>query len=113
MKKCPERILPAALHGDRRSDDEKTPEDVLKESLDVPPQGRYLGFGIQRKGRDEFLSAFEFSRGRPVCAWVPTPETALFLRSWVDALRVSGHCSETVVVLLFDVGEEILVYPAR
>jgi hypothetical protein len=97
----------------KKSREEVSPVDTLKRLFGVPAHAQFLGFGVQCAGHGQFLSRFD--RGNPgvECAWADSPESALLMRGWREVLAVSQSCPGTIEILLFDVGAEILVFPAR
>lgn len=103
-----------ARSGQQKEPREKlSPVDTLKRLFGVPPHAEFLGFGVQRAGHGQFLSRFERCNAGGECAWADSPESALRMRGWREVLAVSQACPGTIEILLFDVGAEILVFPAR
>ncbi len=96
-----------------KSREEMSPVDTLKRLFGVPAHAEFLGFGVQRAGRGQFLSRFDRCNADVECAWTDSPESALLVRGWREVLAVSQSCPGTIEILLFDVGVEILVFPAR
>ena len=93
--------------------EETSPVDTLKRLFGVPLHGVFLGFGVQCAGHGQFLSRFDRCNAGVDCAWADSPESALLIRGWQEVLAVSQSCPGTIEILLFDVGAEILVFPAR
>lgn len=85
--------------------------DWLMRQLDVPAHAEYLGFGIHRLADDLFLSAWEES-GEGL-KWSPSVMKALSFSGWHEALRVAESLAGARVVLMFDYGDEVWVFPAR
>lgn len=84
----------------------------LKQALGLPASAAWLGFGIQRAGEDSFLSE-RSGADRDAIEWTNTPEGALAFGVWGKALQLSDACPGTIVVLMFDLGDQIIVFPAR
>jgi hypothetical protein len=85
----------------------------LKQALDLPAGAMWLGFGIQRRGEDCFLGRSQSDVDCDEIAWVNTPEGALSFGAWGEVLQLSDACPGTIVVLMFDLEDEIIVFPAR
>lgn len=113
MKKCAERRLADASDMGIYFSAGRASLASLKRALDLPPSARWLGFGIQSKGEDCFLNVRQPDADCNEIAWVNTPEGALSLGVWGEALQLSDACPGTIVVLMFDLGDEIIVFPAR
>lgn len=90
-----------------------TPVDWLKANLGVPEHAKYLGFGVQKEGGALFLADFDPSAAPLDWSWTHSVEQALKFVGWREAVDASDRCAGSGVVLYFDYGEEIWVFPAR
>jgi hypothetical protein len=113
MKKCAERRVAGASDAAVYFGAGRTSLAWLKQALDLPASAAWLGFGIQRRGEDSFLSGPRPDADCHSIAWVDTPEGALSFGVWGEVIQLCDACPGTIVVLMFDVGDEILVFPAR
>lgn len=113
MKKCAERRVANASDTAVYFGAGRTSLAWLKQALDLPDSAKWLGFGIRSKDEDCFLSVQQPDADCDAVAWLNTPEGALSLGVWGEALQLSDACPGTIVVLMFDLGDEIIVFPAR
>lgn len=81
--------------------------DELRQALDLPGHAICMGFGLQKDGGKTFLAGIGSAGGE--ADWKVAAESALMF-GWQEALRISEvfPCGE--VVLMFDLGEVIMVY---
>ena len=113
MKKCAGRRVVDAFDAAVYFGPARTSLAWLKQALDLPARAEWLGFGIQRTGEDCFLSGQQSDAECHAIAWVHTPEGALSFGAWGEARQLSDAFPDTSVVLMFDLGDEIIVFPAR
>lgn len=90
-----------------------TPVAWLKAKLGVPEHATYLGFGVQKEGGALFLAVCDPAAAPSDWGWTPSVEQARKFVGWREALDASERCAGSGVVLYFDYGEEIWVFPAR
>lgn len=83
--------------------------DDLKRQYGLPDHTLFLGYAVHLEAADEFLGKFRKSRGEISRAWSKTPESALTFQSIAEALDVSNSCPGSIVVGMFDTGDQILV----
>lgn len=113
MKKCAEKRVADACDTTVYFGAGRTSLTWLKQAFGLPASAIWLGFGIQRKGEDCFLSGQQSDADCDAIAWVNTPEGALSFGVWGEVLQLSDAFPDTIVVLMFDLGDEIIVFPAR
>lgn len=88
------------------------PVDWLKMKLGVPAHAIYLGFGIQKSGGDFFLGECDVAQKSEGWLWCASVDGARRFVGWREVLAVAERCAEAEVVLMFDYGEEVWVFPA-
>ncbi len=97
---------------DKRSDvpaRDVTPMAWLKSSLGLPDAAQWLGFGVQRL-RDEF---FLVAAGAGADEWTEAVGEANGFHSWRDVEAVAARLEGVRLVLMFDLGDCVKVFPAR
>lgn len=85
--------------------------DELRIDLDLPPTAEYLGYAIHLDKTDEFLADFSDNPVMVRKIWAKTPEMALTFQSLAMAVDTSRKCRDSVVVVLFDIGPHIAMFP--
>lgn len=90
-----------------------TPVAWLKAKLGVPEHASYLGFGVQKEGGSLFLAVCDPAQAPADWGWTDSVEQARKFVGWREAVDASERCAGSGVVLYFDYGEEIWVFPAR
>lgn len=90
-----------------------TPVVWLKAKLGVPEHADYLGFGVQKDDGALFLAACDPAGAPESWNWTTSVEQARKFVGWREAVEASERCADSEVVLYFDYGEEIWVFPAR
>jgi|JI10StandDraft_1071094.scaffolds.fasta_scaffold1622052_2 hypothetical protein len=81
----------------------------VKKEYGLAEDADFLGYGVHIEKSDEFLALFEISDEIEKKAWAKTPELALKFDSIADAHDASKACKGSIVVGMFDVGEQIFV----
>lgn len=81
----------------------------IKKEYGLSEDAKFLGYGVHLEKADEFLAAFDESRDVTRKAWAKTPEAALTFQSIADAHDVSKACAGSIVVGMFDTGNQIFV----
>lgn len=81
----------------------------LREELGLPEGAEYLGYAVHLEKSDEFLAEFSDTAVAVRKVWAKTPELALWFSSFSDAIDATRQCSGSVVVVMFDVGSQIVV----
>lgn len=89
------------------------PVDWLKIKLGVPAHAVYLGFGIQKSGGDFFLGECDVAQKSECWQWCSSVDGARRFVGWREVLAVAERCADADVVLMFDYGEVVWVFPAR
>lgn len=87
--------------------------DWLKAQLGVPAHAVYLGFGVHRLEADVFLSVCDEGVLPVDWQWSASVVKARCFDGWSEVLGVVERCADARVVLMFDYGEEVWVFPAR
>ena len=83
--------------------------DELKQAYGLPDHAQFLGYAVHLEAGDEFLAIFKKSVDEVVKAWAKTPEMALSFQSIAQALDASKACPDSIVVGMFDTGDQIFV----
>ncbi len=81
----------------------------LKKEYGLQESAEFLGYGVHIEKTDEFLAHFEDSGALVKKAWAKTPELALRFDSIADAHDASKACKGSIVVGMFDLGDQIFV----
>ncbi len=87
----------------------EVPLSDLKKEYGLKEDAEFLGYGIHLEKSDEFLALFDTSGALEKKAWAKTPELALRFDSIADAHDTSKACRGSIVVGMFDIGEQIFV----
>ena len=90
-----------------------SPVAQLKHLLDVPAEACFLGFALTHRGTGDYLCLSLDRSHAALCRWSVTPDKAVFFRNWSDTLQAATARPEADIVLIFDVGDALLVFPAR
>ena len=83
--------------------------DDIRQELELPADAKFLGYGIHLQDRDEFLG---FINDRPSLtqkAWTKNPVDAVTYGKFADAFADSKRCPDSIVVGIFDLGDQIYV----
>ncbi|MFY9261121.1 MAG: hypothetical protein WAO71_11495 [Gallionella sp.] len=85
----------------------------IKKELGLDEDASFLGYAIHLESSDEFLAEFQDVENGLVVkkVWAKTPEVALTYDELSQAYDVSKQCQCSVIVVMFDTGEKIMVYP--
>lgn len=81
----------------------------IKKQYGLPDTAEFLGYGVHLPEPDEFLATFEESAGATKKAWSKDPQAALMADSFADAYETSRKCRGSIVVGMFDLGDQIYV----
>lgn len=81
----------------------------LKKEYGLKDDAEFLGYSVHIEKSDEFLAHFETSGALEKKGWAKTPELALRFDSIADAHDISKACKGSIVVGMFDIGEQIFV----
>ncbi|AOF82645.1 hypothetical protein BSY238_400 [Methyloversatilis sp. RAC08] len=87
--------------------------DMLKRLLDLPPDATFMGFGLECRISLRYLCRALTPHERADNHWLDSPETAVTFSNWTDAQNAEVSYPTSRLVLMFDLGDEIRVYPAR
>lgn len=82
----------------------------IREEYGLPESAALLGYAVHLETQDEFLAEYSNTPLAVRKAWAKTPEMALRFQSIAEAIDVSRHCAGAIVVVMFDVGEQIVVF---
>lgn len=85
--------------------------EELRADLKLTPTAEYLGYAIHLEKTDEFLADYSDTAAMVRKVWAKTPELALPLQSFAKAVEISRECRGSVIVVLFDIGTQIVVSP--
>lgn len=84
----------------------------LKKNLGLPDSAEFLGYAVHLIEKDEFLSQFDESVTLTRKTWTKSPELAKSYDDISEAYKASQKCAGSLVVGLFDTGNQIVVFPA-
>lgn len=87
--------------------------DELKRDLGIPADAEFLGYGVHLEASDEFLAEFSGQGSVTSKMWAKTPETAKLFMEFSGAYDTSRKCSGSVVVGIFDSGNQVWVAVAQ
>jgi len=87
--------------------------EFLKQMLGLPPDAECRGFGLMHVATGAYLFRSCDSPDRTACGWSEAPDNAVLFRNWPDALRAAAARPDGVIVIMFDVGDDIMVFPTR
>ncbi|OYW33709.1 MAG: hypothetical protein B7Z51_00830 [Methyloversatilis sp. 12-65-5] len=90
-----------------------SPVAQLKHLLDVPAEACFLGFALAHTGTGDYLCLAPDRPHGSLCRWSAAPDKAVFFRNWSAALQAAAARPEADIVLIFDIGDALLVFPAR
>lgn len=83
----------------------------IKKECGLPDSAEFIGYGIHLPASDEFLSKFDDDSYVSKKLWSKDPQIAIQYEGFADAYDVSRKCAGTVVVGMFDLGDQIYVIP--
>lgn len=81
----------------------------IKKEYGLSDDAIFLGYGVHLEKSDEFLAEFSESKYVIKKLWAKTPEMALTFQSIADAHDASKACAGSIVVGIFDTGDQIFV----
>lgn len=84
--------------------------EELRRTLGFPDGTEFLGYAVYLEESDEFLSEFKDlpKEGVVKKIWAKTPQLAACHKTLTQALKISKECSNSVVLGLFDTGDQIM-----
>jgi len=83
----------------------------IRTEYGLPESAALLGYAVHLEKQDEFLAEYSNMAAAVRKLWAKTPELALRFNSISEAIDVSRHCTGAIVVVMFDVGDQIVVFP--
>ncbi len=94
----------------KESSQNKPSVEELRRTLGFPDGTEFLGYAIHQQKSDEFLTEFTDlpKEGITKKVWTSTPQYAVCYKTLPKALKISKECSNSVVVGLFDTGNQIM-----
>lgn len=87
--------------------------ELLKRLLDLPPDATFMGFGLECRITLRYFCRASTPHERADNHWLDSPETAVTYCNWSDAQDAEASYPTSRLVLMFDLGDEIRVFPAR
>jgi hypothetical protein len=81
----------------------------VKKNYGLPADAEFLGYGVHIEKSDEFLAEYLDEGEITRKVWAKTPELAKRFVSIADAHDVSKNCKGSIVVGMFDTGDQIFV----
>lgn len=85
--------------------------EELKKELGLPSDAEFCGYLVHVEDKDEFLGMIEETDLAIKRGFVGNPEQALKFDEFGDALKVTRKEKNEIVVGLFDLGKQLLIYP--
>lgn len=85
--------------------------DEVKKELGIPEDAEFCGYLIHRADKDEFIQTIEDTPLMVKRAFVNTPELAMRFGHYGDAHQFTRPEKGEVVVGLFDIGSQFIVFP--
>jgi hypothetical protein len=87
------------------------PLSEIKQGLGIADDAEFLGYAVHLEKSDEFLAEFTDSPEEGITrkAWAKTPELAQTYGTFIEAHDVSKQCRGSIVVGMFDTGNQIMV----
>ncbi len=85
--------------------------EELRADLGLAPTAQYLGYAVHLEKTDEFLAEYSDTAAMMRKVWAKTPELAQPFISFSKAVETSRECRGSIVVVMFDLGSQIGVYP--
>jgi len=94
----------------KRSEPPKPSLEELKRTLGFPDSAEFLGYAVYLAQSDEFLAEFADSPRQGVTkkVWTKSPQLAVYYNTLGMASKISRECSGSIVIGLFDTGDQIL-----
>lgn len=83
--------------------------DDIRRELSLPDNAVFMGYGIHLEDRDEFLGFIKDGPATTQRAWAKNPVNAMTYGNFSDAFADSKKCPGSIVVGMFDLGNEIYV----
>lgn len=83
--------------------------DEVKKEFGLPATAEFLGYGVHLPEFDEFLAMFDQTVSATKKAWTKDPQAALTFDNFAGAYETSRKCRNSIVVGMFDVGDQIYV----
>lgn len=81
----------------------------IKKDYGLTDDANFLGYGVHQPDRDEFLAEFEYTLAATKRAWAKDPQFAIQYEGFADAYDASRKCPGSIVVGMFDTGDQIYV----
>lgn len=81
----------------------------IKKQLSLPDDAEFLGYGVHLPEPDEFLAKFDDDGYATRKVWAKDPQLAIQYEGFADAHEVSRKCVGSIVVGMFDIGDQIFV----
>jgi hypothetical protein len=81
----------------------------IKKEHGLPDSAEFLGYGVHLPEPDEFLTKFDDDGYMTKKLWAKDPQLAIHYKGFADAYDVSRKCAGSIVVGMFDFGDQIYV----
>lgn len=81
----------------------------IKKEYGLPDSAEFLGYAVHLPEPDEFLSKFDDNGYATKKLWAKDPQLAIQYEGFADAYEISRQCSGSIVVGMFDFGDQIYV----
>lgn len=82
----------------------------LKKELGLPADAEFCGYLVHIKSKDEFLHDIIDTPNAVQRSFSKTPDLAKRFDEFIDAYEVARKEKEEVVVVLFDIGKQFMVF---
>lgn len=81
----------------------------LKKDYDLPENAEFLGYGVHLPEPDEFLAQIDDDGYATKKIWAKDPQLAMTFPGVAEAHDVSQKCRGSIIVGMFDIGDQIFV----
>lgn len=85
--------------------------EELKKDIGLPNDAEFCGYLVHVEDKDEFLGMIEETDLATKRGFVGNPEHALKFDEFGDAYKVARKEKSEIVVGLFDLGKQLIIYP--
>lgn len=87
--------------------------DEIKQRHDIPDNAIFCGYLVHIEKADEFLAYIKDTPNTVNRAFSKSPEKAVVFDEFADAFRVARPEKEEIVVGMFDIGKQLLIFPIQ
>lgn len=88
---------------------EERPLSEIKKMLGLPDSAEFCGYAVHHVEKDEFLANIEDTFAISKRVWAKTPELAKYYDNYGEVYKDSQKCDGSIIVGVFDVGNQLYV----